>query len=77
MMVGLHGEAGCCGQRLAGDGWVSHAIVVAFGDAPLVEGCGELTPNQRASLWMMCNSCLYPQAEYSLGVTDIFCILSL
>ena len=76
-MVGLHGEAGCHGQQLAGDGSVSPAIVAAFGDAPLVEGCGELTPNRRASLWMMCNSCLYPQAEYSLGVTDIFCILSL
>ena len=32
-MVGLHGEAGCYGQRLTGDGWVSPAIVVAFGDA--------------------------------------------
>ena len=77
MMVGLHKEAGGCGQQLAGDGWVSPAIVDGFCDTPLVEGCGELTPNRRASPWMMCNSCLYPQAEYSLGVTDIFCILSL
>ena len=46
-------------------------------DTPLVEGCGELTPNRRASLWIVCNNCLYPQAEYSLGVIDIFCILSL
>ena len=49
-MVGLHGEAGGCGQQLAGDGRVSSAIIDAFCDTPLVEGCGELTPNQRASL---------------------------
>ena len=51
------------------------AITGAFCGAPLVKGCGELTPNQRASLWMVCNNCLYPQAEYSLGVLtfSVFC----
>ena len=58
-------------------GFVLMLSVLTSCDTPLVEGCGELTPNHRASLWIVCNNCLYPHAEYSLGVTDIFCILSL